>query len=139
MFLSGLRRAEIFALKPEDLDWKTPNITIENSWQLFETKDRIMGPPKGKKTREAPFDPILQEAIKKLWKENGQHAFVICEKSGRIPGPSWLRARFPKWLKRAGIELGGRNIVPHSSRHSLASMLEARNVPLRYIQDLLGH
>jgi site-specific recombinase XerD len=29
--------------------------------------------------------------------------------------------------------------VPHSSRHSLASILEDHNVPLRYIQDLLGH
>ena len=139
MFLSGLRRGEIFALKPEDLDWKTPKITIERAWQLFETKTRVIGPPKGKKSRDAPFDPILQEAIRKLWEENGQHVFVVCNKHGKIPGPSWLKERFPQWLKRAGIELGGRRIVPHSARHSLASLLEARGVSLRYIQDLLGH
>jgi len=51
----------------------------------------------------------------------------------------WVKRHFPKWLKRAGIELNGRRIVPHSARHSLASMLEARGVPLRYIQELLGH
>jgi len=49
------------------------------------------------------------------------------------------KKRFPKWLERAGIELNGRRIVPHSSRHSLASLLEARGVSLRYIQELLGH
>jgi site-specific recombinase XerD len=35
--------------------------------------------------------------------------------------------------------LGGRKIVPHSSRHSLASLLEERGVSLRYIQEMLGH
>jgi integrase len=66
MFLAGLRRAEIFALKPEDLDWKTPKITVCRVWQLFEKKSRVIGPTKSKKPRDAPFDPILQEAIKKL-------------------------------------------------------------------------
>ncbi|MDR2972723.1 MAG: site-specific integrase [Bacteroidales bacterium] len=98
-----------------------------------------MGPGKGKRLREAPFDPILQEGIKKLWKENGQHEFVVSLKNGKTPGPSWIRKRFKKWIERAGIELGGRKIVPHSFRYSLATMLEERGVSLRHIQDLLGH
>ena len=139
MFLSGLRRSEIFALRPEDLDWHTPKITIRRAWQNFERKDRVLGPPKGKRDRDAPFDPVLQEAIKKLWEENGKHDFVFCRKDSAIPGSSWIYVRFPGWLKRAGIELKGRDIVPHSSRHSLASLLEDRGVSLRYIQELLGH
>jgi site-specific recombinase XerD len=43
------------------------------------------------------------------------------------------------WLERAGIKTDGRDLVPHSSRHSLASLLEERGVSLRHIQDLLGH
>jgi integrase/recombinase XerD len=139
MFLSGLRRSEIFALKPECLDWHTPKITVKNAWQKFSRKSRVLGPPKGKKERNAPFDPILQEAIKKLWEENGKHEFVFSYKNGTTPGPSWVRGRFIKWLERAGIELGGRKIVPHSARHSLASLLEEKGVSLRYIQELLGH
>jgi len=147
MFLSGLRRAEVSALKPEDLDWKTPKIILSRSWQRFNNKDKIIGPTKGKKIREAPFDPFLQNAIKKLWEENGRHEFVFSRQkkltNGKIVietiGPAWIKGRFKKWLKRAGIELGGRRIVPHSSRHSIASLLEARGVSLRYIQDFLGH
>jgi len=54
-------------------------------------------------------------------------------------GCSWIKGRFKKWLKRTGIELGGRRIVPHSSRHSIASLLETKGVSLRYIQGFLGH
>ena len=139
MFLSGLRRSEIFALKPECLDWHTPKITVKNAWQNFDKKSRVFGPPKGKRERDAPFDPVLQEAVKKLWAENGRHEFVFSYADGRTPGPSWIKGRFPKWLAKAGIEPNGRKIVPHSARHSLATILEARGVSLRYIQDLLGH
>jgi integrase len=139
IFLSGLRRGEVSALKPEDLDWNTPKILVRRAWQDFSSKDRQLGPPKSKRPRKAPFDPVLQEAIRKLWEENGQHEFVFSFKDGKTPGASWTNVRFHKWLERAGIQDGGRNLVPHSARHSLASMLEARGVPLRYIQDLLGH
>jgi integrase/recombinase XerD len=139
MFLSGLRRSEIYALKPECLDWHTPKIKVKNAWQSYSKKTRTLGPPKSKKNRDAPFDPILQQAIKKLWEENGQHEFVFCWKNGKAPGSSWINRKLPLWLESAGIELGGRKIVPHSARNSLASMLEVRGVSLRYIQDLLGH
>jgi integrase len=32
MFFAGLRRSEIFALRPEDLDWKTPRLKITHAW-----------------------------------------------------------------------------------------------------------
>jgi integrase/recombinase XerD len=139
MFLSGLRQAEISALKPDCLDWHTPKIMVKHAWQKFDSKSRVLGSTKGKKDWEAPFDPVLQEAIRKLWEENGRHDYVFCFNDGRIVGPSWIRYRFPKWLKSTGIELEGRKIVPHSARHSLASLLEERGVSLRYIQELLGH
>jgi len=139
IFLSGLRRSEVSALKPEDLDWHTPKITVRRAWQNFESKNRVLGPPKGKKERSVSFDPVMQEAIKKLWAENGKHEFVFCWKNGEVIGPSWIHFNFKRWLERAGIEQNGRKIVPHSARHSLASLLEAKGVPERIIQDLLGH
>jgi len=139
LFLSGLRRSEVFALKPCDLDWDTPKIIVRRAWQCFDNLDKVLGPPKGKRERKTAFDPILQEAIRKLWKENGQHEYVFSWADGSIPGSSWISENFKRWLKRAGIVLRGRNIVPHSSRHSLATLLEKRGVPLRHIQELLGH
>lgn len=151
MYWAGLRRSEIFALRPENLDWKTPKIRVENAWKKFGTQDREMGDPKWHKKREVPFPVQLQEAISELWMEQGQHEFVFAWKKGfekrrhismeecDIPGPRWIKGRLDKWISRAGIDVTGRNIVPHSARHSLATILEQENVSLRYIQDLLGH
>jgi len=139
MFLSGLRRGEIYALRPEDLDWNTPRIIVRHAWQRLTRTGKKLSTTKGKKERIAPFDPVLQQAIKKLWEENGKHEFVFCHKDGKLIGISWWRRHFLKWLNRAGIELDGRKIVPHSSRHSLATLLEDRGESLRHIQELLGH
>jgi integrase len=139
MFWAGLRRSEIWGLKAEDLDWKTPKINIDHAWKRLASKDRKLGDPKWHKHRKIPFPMDLQNAIKELWAVNGKHGFVFSRKDGTQPGPDWIRDHLHKWLERAGIELNGRKIVPHSARHSLASTLEAKGVPLRYIGDMLGH
>jgi integrase len=50
---------------------------------------RRPGTPKGKREREAPFDEVLQEAIKKLWVENGEHEYVFSFKGGRRDHPGF--------------------------------------------------
>jgi integrase/recombinase XerD len=144
IFWSGLRRSEVFALKPEDLDWHNQVINVRRTWQCFDDKyKKKLGPTKGKRSRKTLFDPILQDAIKKLWEENGQHEFVFSYKKpfrgSQTPGAAWIRHNFEKWLERAGIERNGRDIVSHSARHSLATFLLDKGVPMKHIQDLLGH
>jgi integrase len=139
MFWAGLRRSEIWGLKAEDLDWKTPKIRIDHAWKRLASKERKLGDPKWHKHRTTPFPVDLQNAIKELWAVNGKHEFVFARKDGSQPGPDWIRDHLPTWFERAGIESNGRKIVPPSARHSIASALEARGVPLRYIGDMLGH
>jgi integrase len=151
IFWAGLRRAEVFALKPEDLDWHNQIINVRRTWQCFDNKHkRKLGPTKGKRNRKTLFDPILQGAIKKLWEENGHndqkigpHEFVFSYKKpfrgSMTPMASWIYHNFEKWLERAGIERRGRDIVPHSARHSLGTFLHDKGVPLKHIQELLGH
>jgi integrase len=48
MFLSGLRRGEIAALKPDCLDWSTPKITVKYNWQRYNKKTRFYLRPKAR-------------------------------------------------------------------------------------------
>jgi site-specific recombinase XerD len=64
---------------------------------------------------------------------------VFCNAKGKLPGDKYIQRWLPRWIVAAGIDLGGREIVPHGSRHSLATALEGNGVPLRQIQDMLGH
>ena len=142
MFWAGLRRGEIFGLRYEDLDWKTPKLNIVKAWKRFGSKKkRTIGDPKWHKMRDAPFCEDLQSIIKILKETNGdqEHDYIFCKKDGSIPHGKWVQAKLRVWIQRAGIDTAGRRIVPHSARHSLASTLEAAGVPLRYIQDMLGH
>jgi integrase len=139
MFWGGMRRGEIYGLRPEDLNWKIPRIIIRNAWQCYGGKKKKLGDPKWHKIREIPFPIQLQEAIRELWTVYGQHEFVFCDQRGKLPGAKYLQRWLPRWIEAAGIDLCGRNIVPHGSRHSLASALEDSGVSLRQIQDMLGH
>jgi integrase/recombinase XerD len=102
-------------------------------------KKRVLGDPKWHKCREAPFPEDLQAVIKLLQSEYGERNFVFSYRDDTIPHGKWIVEKLPVWMKNAGIDTAGRRIVPHSARHSLASCLEAAGVPLRYIQDIMGH
>jgi len=140
IFWGGLRRGEIYGLRPEDLNWKIPRIIICHAWQRYDSPtERSLGDPKWHKTREIAFPIQLQEAIRELWAAYGQHEFVFCDREGKLPGSNYMRRWLPRWIKSAGIELNGRDIVPHGGRDTLATALEDRGVSQRQIQDMLGH
>jgi integrase len=140
MFWAGLRRSELFGLQPDDLDWKAQTIHVRHAWKRFDSPGfRELGDPKHHKLRDAPFPDIFQSALRALWKTHGKHEFALAYADGSQPSPRMFASMFRRWVKAAGIDLNGRKITPHSARHSLASVLEAQGVQLRYIQELLGH
>jgi integrase len=139
MYWAGLRRSEIWGLKPEYMDWNIPKINLNHAWKNYGRKIKELGDPKWHKIREVPFPVQLQRAIKDLWAAYGAHEFVFTRTDGTQPSANYISRHLPEWLEAAGIKLEGRKIVPHSARHSLASALENDGVPIRYIQDLLGH
>ena len=54
---------------------------------------------------------------------------------GNLVSPHYLTATFPKLLEKNGL----RRIRFHDLRHSCASLLLANGVPMKQIQEWLGH
>lgn len=61
--------------------------------------------------------------------------YLYVDELGHLIEPFYITAAFPKFLEKHGL----RRIRFHDLRHSCASLLLANNVPMKQIQEWLGH
>ncbi|MHB8632823.1 MAG: tyrosine-type recombinase/integrase [Thermoplasmatota archaeon] len=125
MSYTGLRVAELCALRRDDVDFERRQVTVQNG--------------KGGKSAEVP---IAQAALDPL------AAFL---RSGLRPdGPEWLfpgpkGARLSTQRVRVLCRLYGRKaglqkpVSPHMFRHALATNLLSKGCPLPFVQRQLRH
>lgn len=124
---TGLRRGELLALKWEDVDLSAERVTVRRSlWGDVE------GSPKGGRTREVPLSAEALSALRAL-----PSRFAKSYVFGAGPRLTAGQVKWPLW--RACDAAGLRRRGWHVLRHTFASHLVMRGVPLRAVQDLLGH
>jgi integrase len=124
---TGMRQGEILALRWEDVDLDRRRITVRRSvWEGQETA------PKSGKGREIPIS-VVSEALEQHQHERGP--YVFCDTQGKRYTKQQCRRPLRRALKRAGL----RHIGWHGMRHTFASHLVMRGVPLPAVQQLLGH
>lgn len=144
----GLRRGELLGLRWEDIDLATRKLHVRQTAQrLGAAHGMVIGPPKSARSRRTI--PLPDIAVQKLrsrqrsqrierelagesWQEKG---LVFSTGIGTIIEPSNLRRSFDQAISVAGV----RRIRFHDMRHTCASLLLARGVPLRVVMDVLGH
>ncbi len=146
---SGARRGELLGLKWTDLDLDTGRLTISRALQriegqglrLTETKSRsanrtIILPQFAITTLRRHRARQLEErlAVGPDWRNHDDLIFV--GRDGQMLEPIQLHRDFKATLRRAGLPSTTRI---HDLRHSAASLLLAKGVALKLIQDLLGH
>lgn len=130
MFASGMRVGEFLALTPDDIDFKTNQITINKTynWKL-----KYTSPPKtATSNRTITMPSSIMKALKKYMKSfYGQPPDrLFSETSQKI-----LTARLAKYAKKAGVK----KIRLHDLRHSHASYLIHKGFPITAISQRLGH
>jgi integrase/recombinase XerC len=117
LYYGGLRVAEACELRWRDLH------RVGQQWRAT-----VYG--KGGKTRYVWMHPAWVAALRALPRPASPDAPIL----GLSPrGVRWLVAQ---WAARAGL---GKAVSPHWLRHSFASALAAHGMPMRAIQELLGH
>ncbi len=63
------------------------------------------------------------------------NGYICVNEIGDLIRPTYLTVEFPKLLEKKGL----RRIRFHDLRHSCASLLIANGVPMKQIQEWLGH
>ncbi len=118
---TGLRQGELLALR---WDCVGP-LALQVRRAVWRGKE---GTPKGGRSREVELNDTARRALASL--PGGRTGYVF---GGATPGQC-------KWpLYRACSTAGLRRIGWHVLRHTFASHLVMRGVPLKAVQELLGH
>lgn len=141
--LCGLRRGELSGLRWSDVSFSTSELRITNQRQ--ELKGGIVDcPPKSHSSvRTVPLPAVLVGVLRSQKAQQGEKrlktgiysGYVLSGPSGRPLAPHRLDKRLPGDLAAAGLP----RITLHGLRHSMASAALAEDVPLRVVQELLGH
>lgn len=148
----GLRRSEVLGIKWSAIDWSENKIyirhkIIENAMNNNEIEGYDVMKTKSS-YRTLPLIPIIreelekekarQEEMQKLLKGsyNKKYLDYVCvDALGEIIAPTYVTEHFRIILKRNNLKL----IRFHDLRHSCASILLANKIPMKMIQDWLGH
>ncbi len=125
---AGLRRGELLALRWQDVDLRASNINVRRSvWKGH------VGTPKGGRSREVAISPGLRAVLAGHRHLRGESVF--CNEDGSMLSAGQVRRFVPDGCKAAGL----RRAQWHVLRHSFASQLVMAGVPLKVVQELLGH
>ena len=149
----GLRRSEVLGLKWDAVDFDKNTITIKHTVTSCELDGkRILVKEDRTKNkasmRTLPLVDFVKEKLLSLKAEQEENR-MLCGKSymkdfngyicvneiGDLIRPTYLTVEFPKLLEKKGL----RRIRFHDLRHSCASLLIANGVPMKQIQEWLGH
>lgn len=124
----GLRQGELIGLRWDDADLVAGIVVVRQSI----VRGRV-GTPKNGKKREVPLGNEVLAALKSHRHLKGE--LVFSNPDGSAFGKE--QCKHPLWraCKRAGL----RRIGWHVLRHSFASHLVMKGVPLKAVQELLGH
>jgi len=149
----GLRRSEVVGLKWSAIDFNNNSLVIKHTVTSFTIDGKHIihasDSTKNKSSmRTLPLVPAFKEKLFAM-KEQQEINRKLCGRSyskdyldyvcvnelGVRLRPGYLTNAFPKLLEDHGL----RRIRFHDLRHSCASLLLANNVPMKQIQDWLGH
>lgn len=149
----GLRRSEVLGLKWSSIDFEKNIITIKHKViQRNAKKNRSMvlkDKTKNKASyRSLPLLPTIATALKKHKNQINKNKLIcgntyhkefedyICvDFKGKLFRPEYITDHFQIILKNNGL----RHIRFHDLRHSCASLLFSKDVPMKAIQEWLGH
>ena len=145
----GFRRSELVGLKWDAIDFKNKMITIkhkvlhvDNQFYLSDTLKTTAS------HRTLPLLPEIKSLLverkeeieknKELFKKSYNHKFdeyVFVDDIGDLINPDIISNRFRTLLRKNNLK----HIRFHDLRHSCASLLVVSKVPMKNIQEWLGH
>ena len=149
----GLRRSEIIGLKWDAIDFEKKKLTVrEKAYVIKENGKSVTKFHNQLKTtsshRTLPLIPYIEELLKekkerneylsKILKHEYCHdydEYICTDNFGNLITPVYVTDHFASMIRKHRLK----KLRFHDLRHSCASLLLASGIPLKEIQDWLGH
>jgi len=125
---TGMRQGELIGLQWSSINWENRTISVRHS-QCYYTKGLVS--PKNNRVRTIPMDTDVYEMLFRRKKDTG----YVFTKGGMPIGCRGLLTHLKQVSNAASLG----NIGWHTLRHTFASHLTVRGVPVPVVQSLLGH
>jgi len=122
VYSGGLRRSEVLNLGVDDLNFSRKTLFIKNA--------------KGGKDRYTFFSDIAQKHLKEYLKQYQPKYYLFEGQTGGRYSESSLQSIYEQARRKSRLPL---NVTLHGLRHSFATHLVEKGIPLHVVQDLLGH
>jgi len=133
--MTGLRQGELFALRWRDVDWQAGAIRVRRSY----THGQLGTPKSRRSARSVPMADDVAAALEILSRAvpDGLDDLVFPHPltGGHLASPGTLR-RMRRALADAGLDDSHRF---HDLRHTFGTQMAARGVPMRTLQEWMGH
>ncbi|MEO6715169.1 MAG: tyrosine-type recombinase/integrase [Mycobacteriales bacterium] len=145
--LYGMRRGEVLGLRWSDVDLEQRTVTISQTRASVGGTLVVTSEPKtARGRRQLPLDAGVCAALKSLLARQAAEkrfaggayrtkGLVIVNELGEPVRPEWYSDRFARLARTAGVPA----IRLHNARHTAATLLHLRGVPLAVISAWLGH
>jgi integrase len=140
--MTGIREGELVALRWRDVDWSASVIRVRRSY----TRGKLGKPKSKRSSRALPMADRLGGELDRHFKRSlykGDDQLVFCHpQTGEPYDASQIRKRFYAAMSAAGMghrckREGG--ITFHSLRHTFGTRMAAAGVPMRPLQEWMGH
>ena len=130
-----LRAGEVIGLRWRDIDWVAEKIRVRQSY----VKGEWTTPKSKRSSRAVPLATRLARELETHFQRSlyqGDDDLVFGHPSRGTPlDASSLLKRFKRALKAAGL----RPARVHDLRHSFGTQMAAQGVPMRTLQEWMGH
>lgn len=149
----GLRRSEVLGIRWSAIDFDRGTISINHkvTESMEDGKHRLFTEDKLKTKssfRTLPLLPVVRELLLRQKEKQAEYQalfknsyckdyldYVCVDEMGKLFRPNYVTDHFKYLLQKHGL----RHIRFHDLRHSCASLLLSQGIPMKQIQDWLGH
>jgi integrase len=128
---TGMRQGEIRGLQWSSIDWQSRSIAVRHSRY---DRTRTLVSPKSNRERHIPLDLDLYEMLFRRRQTSG-YVFTNLRRDGE----PFTSHRIEEDLSILCCRAQVRKITWHVLRHTFATHLTLRGVPLTVVKELLGH